>query len=78
MVLDDAALDTLFRTPARMMAWPRAGNGRDLRKLYDLVKFGPTSANCPPARFLSSAPEGKEKLNRRSEPANIDKPWPRP
>jgi 3-hydroxypropanoate dehydrogenase len=53
MSLDDAALDRLFgaaRTPA---AWTGAPvDEATLRRLYDLVRLGPTSANCSPARFL--------------------------
>ena len=34
-----------------------------LRQLWDLMKWGPTSANCNPARILFvSSPEAKEKL----------------
>lgn len=34
-----------------------------LRRIYDLAKWGPTSANCSPARFLFvRTPEGKAKL----------------
>jgi 3-hydroxypropanoate dehydrogenase len=34
-----------------------------LRALYDLLKWGPTSANCSPARFIFvTSPEAKEKL----------------
>jgi len=34
-----------------------------LRALYDLLKWGPTSANCCPARFLFvRTPAGKERL----------------
>ncbi|AKJ27987.1 malonic semialdehyde reductase [Caldimonas brevitalea] len=34
-----------------------------LQRLYDLVKFGPTSANCSPARFLFlRSPEAKARL----------------
>jgi 3-hydroxypropanoate dehydrogenase len=34
-----------------------------LRRIYDLMKWGPTSANCSPARFLFvRSPEAKAKL----------------
>ena len=34
-----------------------------LRELYDLLKWGPTSANCSPARFIFvSSTEAKDKL----------------
>ena len=45
-----------------------------LRQLYDLLKWGPTSANCSPARFIFvSSPEGKEKLLGGMSPGNQDK-----
>ncbi len=45
-----------------------------LRQLYDLLKWGPTSANCSPARFIFvSSPEGKEKLLAGMSPGNQEK-----
>jgi 3-hydroxypropanoate dehydrogenase len=45
-----------------------------LRQLYDLLKWGPTSANCSPARFIFvTSPEGKEKLLAGMSPGNQDK-----
>ena len=45
-----------------------------LRQLYDLLKWGPTSANCSPARFIFvSSPEAKEKLLSGMSPGNQDK-----
>lgn len=45
-----------------------------LRQLYDLLKWGPTSANCSPARFIFvSSPEAKEKLLTGMSPGNQDK-----
>ena len=45
-----------------------------LRQLYDLLKWGPTSANCSPARFVFvTTPEGKEKLLGGVSPGNVDK-----
>ena len=45
-----------------------------LRQLYDLLKWGPTSANCSPARFVFvSTPEGKEKLLAGMSPGNQEK-----
>jgi 3-hydroxypropanoate dehydrogenase len=45
-----------------------------LRALWDLVKWGPTSANCSPARFVfvQSQP-GKEKLLDCVSPGNVEK-----
>jgi 3-hydroxypropanoate dehydrogenase len=51
--LDSGALDTLFRTARTRNGWTDTPVGEaDLRAIYDLVKMGPTSANCSPARFI--------------------------
>ena len=45
-----------------------------LRQLYDMLKWGPTSANCSPARFIFvSTPEGKAKLLEGMSPGNVEK-----
>jgi 3-hydroxypropanoate dehydrogenase len=50
--LDDRALDLLFRQARTFMKWqPRPVTDDTLRELYDLLKWGPTSANASPARF---------------------------
>lgn len=75
MVLDDAALDTLFRaarTHDRFADTPVSDE--TLTALYDLVKFGPTSANSCPARFVFvRTPEGKEKLRPALSGGNLEK-----
>jgi 3-hydroxypropanoate dehydrogenase len=51
--LDDRALDTLFRQARSYNRWsPEAVPEKTLHTLYDLLKLGPTSANCCPARFV--------------------------
>lgn len=73
--LDDRALDTLFREARTHNGWveetlpPQA-----FRDIYDLMKFGPTSANISPARFVwVASTEGKEKLASLSMPSNGEK-----
>jgi 3-hydroxypropanoate dehydrogenase len=45
-----------------------------LRRIYDLMKWGPTSANCSPARILFiRSPAAKERLLGCVSPGNIDK-----
>ena len=45
-----------------------------LRELYDLLKWGPTSANCTPARFLFvRTPEAKARLVECMNPTNQQK-----
>jgi len=63
-VLDDAALDTLFRDARTHNGWAdRPVDAETLAAAWDLAKWGPTSANCSPARivFVVSA-EAKERL----------------
>jgi 3-hydroxypropanoate dehydrogenase len=62
--LSDAALDTLFRSARSYNRWTaEAVPENTLRALYDLLKLGPTSANCCPARFVFvSSPAAKAKL----------------
>lgn len=51
--LDDLALDRLFRTARTQNAWTsRPVPEALLREVYDLTKWGPTSANVGPARFV--------------------------
>ena len=52
-MLDDTALDALFRAARTHYRWSDTPVTDDeLRVVYDLLKMGPTSANCSPARFL--------------------------
>ena len=45
-----------------------------LRQLYDMVKWGPTSANSSPARFIFiTTPEAKARLLEGMSPGNQDK-----
>jgi 3-hydroxypropanoate dehydrogenase len=70
-----ATLDQLFltaRTHNGFAAEPISDE--TLHTLYDLMKWGPTSANCCPVRmvFVRSA-EAKEKLRPTLMPGNVDK-----
>ena len=50
-----------------------------LRQLYDMVKWGPTSANTSPARFIFvTTPEAKAKLLAGMSPGNVEKTTPAP
>jgi len=58
MPLDNAALDQLFRTARSQNAWQdKPVPDSLLVELHDLMKWGPTSANCWPLRvvFVKSA-----------------------
>ena len=73
--LDNVALDQLFRTARTRNAWTdRPVTEQQLRELYDLMKFGPTSSNCCPARFVwVRSAEGKVKLAALAAPGNAPK-----
>lgn len=62
--IDDAALDQLFRSARTRNGWtPQAVSETLLRAVYDLAKWGPTSANSSPARFVFvTTEEGKRRL----------------
>ncbi|MEK6335456.1 MAG: malonic semialdehyde reductase [Acidobacteriota bacterium] len=73
--LDDQALDQIFRTARTFSAWlDKPVTEETLRQIYDLLKWGPTSANASPARFVfvRSAP-AKERLRPTLSPGNVDK-----
>ena len=73
--LSDDALDRLFRKARTHTAWlDRPVSDELLRRLYDLMKWGPTSANLSPARivFLRTR-EAKERLRPALIPGNVDK-----
>ena len=73
--LNDEALDQLLREARTHNAWlDRPVSDELLRQLYDLMKWGPTSANCLPARILFlRTPEAKERLRPALAPGNVEK-----
>ncbi len=73
--LDDAALDQLFRTARTFNGFRDEPVGDEtLHALYDLMKWGPTSANgCPMRVVFARSAEAKEKLRPALSPGNLDK-----
>jgi 3-hydroxypropanoate dehydrogenase len=73
--LDDAALDTLFRKARTQNGWlPTPVSDALLRAIYDVMKWGPTSANCCPTRLVFlRTPEAKARLLPALLPGNVDK-----
>jgi len=69
------ALDTLFRAARSRYRWIAEPVGDDvLRALYDLMRFGPTSANSSPARILFlRTVDAKERLRPALSAGNVDK-----
>lgn len=74
-IFNDAALDQLFRTARTQNAFQdRPVEDSQLRALYDLVKWAPTSANASPARFVFvKSAEAKQKLAPALSEGNLAK-----
>lgn len=73
--LDDQALDLLFRNARTHNSFQdKAVPDALLHELFDLLKMGPTSANCSPARFVFlKSKEAKERLRPALSAGNLDK-----
>ena len=73
--LDDASLDRIFRTARTHHAWlDRPVGDATLRELWNLLRWGPTSANCSPLRVVFvKSPEAKAKLLPCMAPGNVEK-----
>jgi 3-hydroxypropanoate dehydrogenase len=74
-MIDDAALDALFREARTANRWTDQGvSDEELHALFELLKMPPTSANCSPARFLFlRTPEAKERLRPALSAGNVEK-----
>ncbi len=74
-IINDEALDIIFRSARTHNAWEdRPVSQTLLQAVYDLMKWGPTSANCFPARFVFvTSEEGKSKLKPHLSEGNLDK-----
>jgi 3-hydroxypropanoate dehydrogenase len=73
--LDEQGMDLLFRKARTHNAWlNRPVSDDTLRELYELMKWGPTSANSCPARilFLRTA-QAKARLLPALSPGNVEK-----
>jgi 3-hydroxypropanoate dehydrogenase len=75
MTIEAAGLDLLFREARTHNKWQdKPISDETLYELYELMKFGPTSANSSPARFVFiRTKEGKEKLRPALSSGNTDK-----
>ena len=73
--LPDSALDQLFRAARTYNGFLEKPVSEDqLRAIWDLVKYGPTSANALPARIVwCVSTQAKEKLAALAMPANAEK-----
>jgi 3-hydroxypropanoate dehydrogenase len=73
--LDDHSLDVIFREARTHGAWlDKPVTDDTLRALYEVMKWGPTSANTNPARFVFlRTKEAKERLRPALAPGNVEK-----
>ena len=73
--LSDAALDTIFRAARSYNGYlDQPVETTQLHAIWDLMKWGPTSANQMPARLIwCASPEAKEKLAATASGANAPK-----
>jgi 3-hydroxypropanoate dehydrogenase len=74
-IVSDSCLDQIFRDARTHSRWIDQPVGDEtLRQIYDLMKWGPTSANGSPARFLFlRTREAKERLRPALAPGNVEK-----
>ena len=75
MSLDAGALDALFRDARTHNVWTdQPVTDDDLRAVFDLMKWAPTSANSAPARFVFvRSPEARQRLKPALSAGNADK-----
>lgn len=75
MTIDAAGLDLLFKEARTHNKWQDTPvSDETLHELYDILKFGPTSANSSPARFVFiRTKEGKDKLAPALSAGNLEK-----
>ena len=73
--LPDEALGQIFLEARTYNGWlDKPVTEEQLRQLYDLMKWGPTSANGSPGRFVFiRSPEAKERLRPALSAGNVDK-----
>jgi 3-hydroxypropanoate dehydrogenase len=73
--LSDDAFNALFTEARTHSAWlDRPVEDDLLHQLYELMKWGPTSANCCPVRILFlRTRKAKERLRAALQPTNVDK-----
>ena len=74
-VMSDDCLDLIFGKARTYNAWlDKPVDDALLRRVYDLAKFGPTSANmCPMRIVFVKSKEAKARLKPALDPGNADK-----
>lgn len=74
-IVADETLDIIFRDARTRNGWEeRSVSNALMQAVYDLTKWGPTSANCSPARFVFvSSDEAKARLKPLLMDGNVEK-----
>ena len=74
-MINDEALDLIFREARTHNGWEERPVARPLMQaVFDLMKMGPTSANCSPARFVFvTSDEAKARLKPHLDEGNVAK-----
>ena len=73
-ILEDRALDVLFRDARTYNGFKGDVSDVLVQAVYDLMKWGPTSANCCPARFVFvKSAAAKKKLEPHLDEGNRKK-----
>jgi len=75
MTLSPEDLDLILRKARSQNGWQaKPVSDEQLRELYELMKWAPTTMNTSPARFLFlRSREAKERLKPALSPGNVDK-----
>ncbi len=74
-VINDSALDQLFRSARTHSAWlNRSVDPALLQSIFDLMIMAPTSVNCSPLRIVYLvSPDAKSRLKPHLDAGNLDK-----
>jgi 3-hydroxypropanoate dehydrogenase len=74
-MVDEKFLDRVFRNGRSQNGWlAEPVSDEQLKQVYELMKWGPTSVNCSPARIVFVRSEAaKAKLKDALSPGNVDK-----
>lgn len=74
-MLNDVGLDAMFLNARTHRTWlEKPISDQQLHQIYELMKWGPTSANCCPARIVFvKSPDAKETLLACMSAGNVGK-----
>jgi 3-hydroxypropanoate dehydrogenase len=75
VAINDEALDVIFRAARTHRAWQdKPVSPALLMAIYDLMRWGPTSANINPIRIVFVvSPDAKQRLKPHLDPGNVGK-----